>query len=63
MEFSEKVKCARKVLNLTQQELATKLNVSFATVNRWEKGHSVPNFYANNSFNDFCKANNIEFKD
>ena len=40
MEFSEKVKTARAQLNLSQERFAAKLNVSFATVNRWEKGHS-----------------------
>jgi len=30
-----------KQLALTQQELADALNVSFATVNRWENGRSV----------------------
>lgn len=32
----------RKAMGLTQQELATKLGVSFAAVNRWEKGHNTP---------------------
>jgi superfamily II DNA or RNA helicase/DNA-binding XRE family transcriptional regulator len=37
------IKHIRKtVLQLSQQEFATKLGVSFSTVNRWEKGHAEP---------------------
>jgi type I restriction enzyme M protein len=32
----------RLKLDLTQEELADKLGVSFATVNRWEQGHRLP---------------------
>jgi len=32
----------RKRLNLTQEQLAQKLGVSFTTVNRWEKGKNEP---------------------
>jgi transcriptional regulator with XRE-family HTH domain len=41
MEYSEFVKKVRKQLNYTQKELAEALNVSYATVNRWEnkQGH------------------------
>lgn len=39
MEFSEKVKIARKQLNLSQERFAAKLGMSFASINRWEKGH------------------------
>ena len=42
MPMKEKLVYARAVLNLSQQALAQKLGVSFATVNRWEKGHSTP---------------------
>lgn len=42
MEFSEKVLFVRAKLNLSQTELAEKLNVSFATINRWETGKTKP---------------------
>ena len=32
----------RATLNLSQEELAERIGVSFATVNRWEGGHSKP---------------------
>jgi len=39
MKTSRKIKMFRSIHNLTQQELAEKLGVAFATVNRWERGH------------------------
>lgn len=36
------VRHLRQHLNLSQEKLAAKLGVSFKTVNRWEKGHSLP---------------------
>lgn len=32
----------RKLLGLTQQALATKLNVSFQAISKWENGTSCP---------------------
>ena len=32
----------RKKLDLSQEQMARLLGVSFASVNRWEAGHSVP---------------------
>jgi len=40
--FTELVKDVRKQLGLSQEELAHALGVSFATVNRWENGKTVP---------------------
>jgi type I restriction enzyme M protein len=36
------LRAIRNKLNLSQEQLAAKLNVSFATVNRWEAGKSKP---------------------
>ncbi|MBM3242134.1 helix-turn-helix domain-containing protein [Candidatus Poribacteria bacterium] len=36
------IKILRQQLNLSQEKFATILGVSFATVNRWEKGHNQP---------------------
>ncbi len=42
MNYSKNVKLLREKLFLTQQELAELLNVSFSSVNRWERGHYDP---------------------
>ena len=38
----EEIKQARKKLKLSQKAFADVLGVSFATVNRWERGHAEP---------------------
>ena len=42
MDYSQKIKEYRKKVLITQTELAEKLNVSYASVNRWEKGTFKP---------------------
>ncbi len=59
MEFSEKVKEARKKVNFSQEDMAHQLGVSFATVNRWESGKTKPSKLALKAFEDFCKEKSI----
>lgn len=42
MAFSDKLKLYRQRANLTQEELATKLNISQKTISSWEIGRSDP---------------------
>ncbi len=42
MNYSEKIKEYRDKVLITQTELANQLGVSFASVNRWEKGKFEP---------------------
>ena len=60
MEFKDKVKYVRKKLFLSQEMMAQKLGVAFATVNRWESGRCKPNYAAQRSFAEFCKSNGID---
>ena len=53
--FSELVKEVRKQLNLSQERLAHKIGVSFATINRWENGKSAPSRLARNQFDLLCR--------
>src|SRR5947207_4415312 len=39
---AELLRAIRGSLNLTQEQLADRLGVSFATVNRWEGGSNAP---------------------
>lgn len=57
------LKDIRAGLELSQAELAERLNVSFATVNRWENGHAVPNKLAQTALYDLCKENNVPVYD
>ena len=63
MLIQEKLVHARAILNLSQQELAQKLGVSFATVNRWEKGRAIPSKRHEVCFERFCKENKVVFDD
>ncbi len=44
MKINEKIYSLRKKHNLSQEELADKLNVSRQTVSKWELGESCPDF-------------------
>ena len=41
--FADLAYTVRHTLKLTQQQMAEKMGVSFATYNRWEQGHCLPN--------------------
>ena len=53
------IKQIREHLNISQTELAEQLNVTFATVNRWENGRAVPNKLAQTKLYEICKENDV----
>ena len=63
MEFSKKISFVREKLSMSQEELARALNVSFATVNRWENAKSKPIKVTLAAFESFCKKHKIDFGD
>ena len=44
--IAEKIVSRRKELNMTQKELAEKLEISDKTVSRWETGKQIPDALA-----------------
>ena len=54
-DFGATVKIVRIQLNLSQEDFAHALGVSFATVNRWENGKTSPSKLAKRQFVSFCK--------
>jgi DNA-binding transcriptional regulator YiaG len=50
----ELVKEIRRQLSLSQEDLARKLGISFATVNRWENGVVKPSKLAKAQLDNFC---------
>ena len=40
--FGNRIKALRRKMNLTQEELAERLNVSFQTISKWETNASLP---------------------
>jgi len=60
VNFAKQVKYVREQLRLSQKQLAEALNVSFATVNRWENLKTTPSNLAVRTFYEFCENNFIE---
>ena len=61
MKSSDIIKDIRSRLNLSQTEFAEKLGVSFATLNRWEKGHHEPSKIALGNIKRICADNDIDY--
>ena len=57
------IKQIRTYLNMSQTEFAEHLNVTFATVNRWENDRAIPNKLAQSKMYDFCKENSVPVYD
>lgn len=54
MTINEIIKTIRKELNVSQEQLARDLNVSFTTLNRWENNRSKPSRLASIQIKDYC---------
>jgi len=63
MDFSQKIRYVRQKLNISQEDLARALNVSYATINRWENSKNKPVRMAQAAFSDFCEKHEISFDD
>ena len=61
--MKELIKKIRTYLNMSQTEMAELLNISFATVNRWENGRAVPNKLAQYTLYELCKTNDVPVYD
>lgn len=61
--MQELLKHIRTFSNMSQAEFAEYLNVSFATVNRWENERAIPNKLAQSKIYDFCKKNGVPVYD
>jgi len=61
MSFSKEIKMLRERLYLTQNEFAKALNVSFSTVNRWEKGKARPNISTMKEVKKFCEGKEVDY--
>ena len=57
------IKKIRSHMNMNQTELAELLNVTFATVNRWENGRALPNKLAQDKIHDLCKEYDVPVYD
>jgi len=62
MEFPRIVKTVREKAGMSQEDLARALNVSFATINRWENGKTHPNKLTQAVFFDFCRRQGLDIE-
>lgn len=59
MNYPRLIKHIRETLLLSQTELAEKLGVSFATINRWENGRHKPIMKDRRKIRELCVKNKI----
>ncbi|HHU80316.1 MAG: helix-turn-helix transcriptional regulator [Bacilli bacterium] len=60
MKYADAIKTLRKKMLLTQVEFAGLLEVSFGTVNRWERGQYIPTMKLKRKLVPFFEKYNIE---
>ena len=63
MNWSEGIKKLRRKLLLTQAELAEKLGISFASVNRYENGVYEPTMRVKRKLKKLFDENGIKLED
>lgn len=61
MDLAKKIKEIRLHNFLSQEEFAKILGVSYATVNRWETGRTIPNIRAMKKIDEYCKKEQINY--
>lgn len=61
MSFADAIIKLRSERRISQKELAEDLNVSCATVNRWENGRTVPNKMTMFIIREYCKHHGVAF--
>ena len=57
------IKKIRSYMNMNQIKFAKQLNVTFATVNRWENGRALPNKHTQDKIYNLCKEYNVPVYD
>ena len=60
MKFGDNLKLIRKNKNMSQEELAEKVNVTRQSVSKWENGEAYPEM---NNILELCKIFNCKIND
>lgn len=60
--WSNIIKHLRNKLLISQVELAKLLDVSFASINRWENEHNEPTIKVKRKIKELCKQNGIDIE-
>ena len=61
MTFADSIIQLRSELRISQKELAEQLNISVATVNRWENGRTMPNKMTVFVIRKYCEGHGLDF--
>lgn len=61
-DYQKMIVSLRNKLILSQEEFAKLLGVSFASVNRWKRGHHEPTIKVKRKIVELCKQNDVELK-
>lgn len=61
MLLADQIRIMRQKMFLSQEAFASELNVSLATVYRWETGKSKPNLSAMRNIKAFCINHDIDY--
>ena len=61
MTFADSIVQLRSELRISQKELAEQLNISVATVNRWENGRTMPNKMTVFVIRKYCEGHGLDF--
>jgi DNA-binding transcriptional regulator YiaG len=56
---SDRIRSLREALQLTQEEFARELGVSFTTVSRWENGHGKPSRLAQRQLQELADRRDL----
>ena len=63
VDYPNAIRKLRAKLNISQQELADLLGVSFPSVNRWENGHYEPTIIAKVKLEELFKEHHIDVEE
>lgn len=60
MTFDKILRSIRKEMDLSQEQLARELNISFSTLNRWENGKTSPSKLAKEKLINYLIEHGID---
>lgn len=63
VDYPNAIRKLRAKLNISQQELADLLGVSFPSVNRWENGHYEPTLITKVKLEELFKEHHIDVEE
>ncbi len=63
IDYPNAIRKLRAKFNISQQELADLLGVSFPSVNKWENWHYEPTIIAKVKLEELFKENNIDVEE